>query len=131
MWKTPKTDWVSSDVFLHNADYARLCGNLQTLCTLGAVLYGGTPAAPSADAPADGYLTREYFNAPERATQQLMQAAAPFVAYAERTLAADEPVWTHADINRIEGAHAQLYAVMDSALQCAPRLCFTLGGDGL
>lgn len=131
MWKTPKTDWVSSDIFLHDVDYVRLCGNLQTLCTLGAMLCDGTPTAPSADAPADGYLTREYFNAPERVTQQLMQAVAPFAAHVERTLAADEPVWTHADINRIEGAHEKLRAIMNSALQCAPRLYFTLGGDGL
>lgn len=139
-WTTPKTDWqvreyvngLYSGDWFNLADYNRIRENLLFLRTYAQNALGvSIPLAAMPKRSFGGYPRAGDFNAIEENLLSIVNAAnlLPPGYYSRTDWAANGAFLTFADLNRIEGAAAWLYAQIGSR---AEREAFIpRGADGL
>lgn len=128
-WITPKTDWVGSDYFNLDPDYARIKGNIEYLIELSKTMYPEYQTPALTEASIDGYPTVSFFNDVVEATQEILNRCyAPASAREMRLYEANGRGWNADELNVIENNHLLLYKAFHGQQKAMPKLAITLGG---
>jgi len=119
-WIPPKTDWEAEDSFDLYTDYFRIKNNILWLQKLIGQEYRPFGIIPMAD--------YDFYNNVERNIDALADAGFrdPRIP-PTRTWKANEPVWNHADLNRIERSLFIMYDNIMKARANRPVLSMVLG----
>ena len=144
-WETPKTDWAAmydeSGVFIGDffnvGDYNRIKNNLVIIRDLAMQVMGNVPEIPvgvdkhypingSPDFNNDNFFADE-INLIEDGLAALDNIM-PFVDFGQKQTFYDNGKFIdYEELNRIEGAEADLYALFTNSISQKPRLAFRLG----
>ena len=130
MFIPPKTNWKFDDEFDLYEDYFRIKNNILELRRLISRLYKPFQTIEMKDYGIDGTGFADFFNNVERnidllADHGFRNPDMPSTA----TWKGNEPPWTYADANRIEGCLLMIYNDLMSQQKNMRKISFVVGGS--
>ena len=131
MWKTPKTDWKSTD-FFNAGDYNRIKGNINEIRQKAVVLWSDFPFTEmGADKGYQDYgFYADEINAFESNLDKICSATFPFTIGERQTFYDNQPFITWDELSRIENACLLIYQNFKGREEGMRRLSFKLGTKG-
>lgn len=130
-WKTPKTNWVSTD-FFNIEDYNRIIGNISYIRGLAVQVWPDFSIAPmGSDKTYSDYVYAREVNVIESNITRIVSGISfPLDLGEEKTYSANKRTPDYAEFNRIESACLALYNNLIGQISGRPTMQFTLnGGD--
>lgn len=128
MWITPKTDWKATDSFDLYTDYFRIKNNMLEVAALVKRYYGELDMIPLNDYGIEGVGFADFFNNIEENIDILADTGyRPAGMQSTKRWAENRPIWTHTDLNRIEGSLEMMWEALMRI--CRPGIPMILGGD--